>query len=938
MQQLLGGQGRAGLPQQTSGSQVETTILEPTAPSNPVLPQSRLEQIISARVGVALTQFGYDQLGVGRPVSLPQMGGVQDSYVLGPGDEIIVTLRGQENAEYRVQVDRDGQVVLPRLNPIPASGRTLGDLRQDIISNVHRAYVSTEGFVSVGRMRQISVIVAGEVGSPGVRILTGLSSPIDAILISGGIKKSGSLRDVRLIRQGRAIAIDLYAFLTSGTGTRQISLADGDRIVVPPLGKTVAAAGWVRRPGIYEIGAGRSAMSVRELTGLAGGLEVAGRYRLAVLRVETNGQTQFAAVTSQSEPVRDGEILLILPEADEVINRATLAGGTPLAGSYSIKQGTRLSDLLRSPGALGTSPYTIFGIISRRDRRTFLRSLIAFSPIAALTGVDDPALQSDDVVRIFSMRESRLLSEALSRFEKSKEYKEELTRNPFAVAQPSDTGQMPEGEQKTDQYGQPLEGGQSPSGQSGPASQLGNQQQPAIMQPATNGLPYGAGAANSATSQSALATNPQLTATEGASAAQAAAAANATNTSNESLPGLTQQLSRLRSSETTAPPAANFEQEQPVMGTIPTNTEATTLGDVASQLGIETIVLLNFLEDHEVTLDGAVRAPGAYVVGPGSPLHDLVMVAGGTVHWADQSGIELISTSVDEAAGRSATTRKNLPLNSANLSNYLVKPKDELRFREVFNDVGVGAVTLEGEVRFPGQYKIIRGEHLADLMKRAGGLTNVAYPYGTVYLRRSVAALEEESFRRTAETVENQLLLAMTHNAANANTTRLDPTSFGTLQVFVNSIRNQKGLGRISVSADPNLLARKKEQDILLEAGDVIYVPQRPSTVAVLGSVLQPGSFTYQPGLLADDYLKKAGGVTAFADDSLTYIVMPDGSAERLDRAWLPFGSTPIPPGSVIVVPRDIAPLQWSDILQNATQVFSQLAIAGASLAVISGK
>ena len=143
-----------------------------------------------------------------------------------------------------MQVDRDGNVVLPRLNPIAAAGRTLGDFRQDLISDVHRAYVSTQGFATVGRVRQVGVIVAGEVGSPGVRTLTGLASPIDAILVSGGIKKSGSLRNVEVVYQGRTETIDLYAFLTNGVAARQVSLADGDRIVVPTLGKTVTAAGW----------------------------------------------------------------------------------------------------------------------------------------------------------------------------------------------------------------------------------------------------------------------------------------------------------------------------------------------------------------------------------------------------------------------------------------------------------------------------------------------------------------------------------------------------------------------------------------------------------------------------------------------------------------------------------------------------------------------
>ena len=82
------------------------------------LPSSRLEQIMSARAGAKLEQFGYDQLGRGRAVSMPQTGAVQDDYVLGPGDQIVVSLRGQENSELRAEVNRNGEVVLPRLNPI----------------------------------------------------------------------------------------------------------------------------------------------------------------------------------------------------------------------------------------------------------------------------------------------------------------------------------------------------------------------------------------------------------------------------------------------------------------------------------------------------------------------------------------------------------------------------------------------------------------------------------------------------------------------------------------------------------------------------------------------------------------------------------------------------------------------------------------------------
>jgi len=382
-----------------------------------------------------------------------------------------------------------------------------------------------------------------------------------------------------------------------------------------------------------------------------------------------------------------------------------------------------------------------------------------------------------------------------------------------------------------------------------------------------------------------------------------------------------------------SPLPPNLERSPSSPGVTPLNTEVCSMKQLANQLDVDVIVLLNFLSDHAVTLEGAVRGPGSYVVGPGVNLHDLVMVAGGTARWADESGVELTTTSVNQVMGSAMTVRKNLPVNAATLASYEVKPHDELRFHEVFSDAGLGTVTLQGQVRFPGEFKIIRGEHLLDLLKRAGGLTDVAYPYGAIYLRKSVAALEEEEFRRSADQLENSLLAAVAHTNAN---TRTDSNLFTNAQTLVQTLRTQKGLGRISVVADPAILAAKQAENPLLEPGDVIFIPQHPSTVSVLGEVLQPGSYTYSKKLSAADYLAKAGGYSGFADDSLTYVILPDGSAKKYETSWLPNGGDPLPPGSVIVVPRDIAPFSWQDFLLNGSQIFSQLAIAGASLAVVT--
>jgi hypothetical protein len=99
---------------------------------------------------------------------------------------------------------------------------------------------------------------------------------------------------------------------------------------------------------------------------------------------------------------------------------------------------------------------------------------------------------------------------------------------------------------------------------------------------------------------------------------------------------------------------------------------------------------------------------------------------------------------------------------------------------------------------------------------------------------------------------------------------------------------------------------------------------------------MQPGSYQFQANMKAQDYIKRAGGFGQFADDDMTFVILPDGTARRLDESWLTFSSESIPPGSAVVVPRDLSPTDLRQILLDTTGIFSQLAVAAASLAVIS--
>ena len=102
----------------------------------------------------------------------------------------------------------------------------------------------------------------------------------------------------------------------------------------------------------------------------------------------------------------------------------------------------------------------------------------------------------------------------------------------------------------------------------------------------------------------------------------------------------------------------------------------------------------------------------------------------------------------------------------------------------------------------------------------------------------------------------------------------------------------------------------------------MVYIPQRPSTISVLGQVMQPGSMPYRSGNTLGDYIEMAGGYRPTSDKSNTFIVLPDGSARKVETSWLNFSSVNLPPGSSIVVPRDITPLDTRQLILDVTGIF----------------
>ncbi len=856
-----------------TNQQPQTQIIQ--APAGPplVTAPSRIELILSDRAGLPLRQFGYDVFAGLNQISIPQVGSIQGYYVLGPGDELLISLRGQENASYDVVVDNDGNVALPKLPPIRAAGRTFTDFQTSLQSAVKQAYISTNVYISVGQLRRVSVTVAGEVNSPGVKMATGLSSPLDALVLALGVKKSGSLRNIRIIRGGRTIPYDLYHVLLNDGTAPQVLLADGDRIVVPTLGKVIAVSGWVRRPGIYELGPGQSAIPLAELLELGGGLQVRGTFRYALQTTDPDGRLNLKSLASLSGHAQDGDILFVEQAVSAQAGRFEFFGPTSLAGDYSLSNYRNLSDLLRAPGAMGQSPYMLLGLISRQDPKTLQRHVIAFSPTEVRDGVNDVALQGEDIVRVFDQRESGLMTNAVDIYVKQIDILDVAT-NPtssdsaatatsiamkqaiyaavYAVPPDLAANQYTQQAQQNAQATSTNPAAITSTSQAGlPAALAG------LPSTALAGLPPGALA-----SLSPAALPPNMATQLGGTVPANGAPQNGTQSpygaqspygvqpsygtpfqygaqsqyggqygvqspyggqaAVQNQPGAFDQGSAILQQnnliqQATAGPFT-LDQRTSSQGNVPITSELINVATLGQQIGIDPVVLISFLSDHRVTLSGAVRGPGTYLVGGQITLDELVDAAGGPMKWADMSGVALSRTDVDPATGRSKTHQLTIPITGQNLASIDVRPRDAYRFNPIYTDTDQGPVVIQGEVRFPGAFDMTRGERLSQILQQAGGLTQEAYPYGAVFLRKSAAQLQKVGYERSADDIQKQLMMAVAAGAG-PNAVSAGPTGEAAtfLQGLVQQLHNTQASGRVTIVADPAALATHPEDDVTLE-------------------------------------------------------------------------------------------------------------------------
>lgn len=363
----------------------------------------------------AIKPFGYD-LFEGVPSTFAPVSDIQVpmDYLVGPGDTLSVQLYGNEPATYTLTVQRDGRLNFPKLGPIMVSGLTFSQARATIEDRVQQQLIGSRVSVTMGDLRSIRVFVLGEAEKPGSYTVSGLSTMTNALFVSGGVKKIGSLRKIELKRNGRLVSVlDLYDLLLHGDTSKDQQLMPGDVIFIPPIGETVSVYGAVRRPAIYEL---KGEKNVEQVIDVAGGLlpdadgKTAQMERIKPSRLREMVNIDLTSATGRLAEVDNGDKLHIPAIRPTLENSVVLSGYVFRPGSFEFHPGLRLSDILSSFDELQPTADRHYIMIRREvppEERVEVLSANLERALAARGSPEDTELHPRDKIIVFDLSASR---------------------------------------------------------------------------------------------------------------------------------------------------------------------------------------------------------------------------------------------------------------------------------------------------------------------------------------------------------------------------------------------------------------------------------------------------------------------------------------------------------------------------------------------------
>ena len=324
---------------------------------------------------------------------------------------------------------------------------------------------------------------------------------------------------------------------------------------------------------------------------------------------------------------------------------------------------------------------------------------------------------------------------------------------------------------------------------------------------------------------------------------------------------------------------------------------------------------------------GEVKFAGTYPIPTNASLNDLLLAAGGAREPAARIELSRYQKRGNELKLGYQTLQLTPDGQIQAADNSLAQSKDRINVLTKPEWREEVTVQLQGEVLFPGNYTVRRGETLSQLLRRVGGLTPFANPSGAIFARESLRKQEQERLKRLGEQLRAEIA-AMSIRRTNQITGTIDPNA--AMKAF-NELEHAEALGRQVIGMQA-ILNGQSEMDILLENKDKLYIPPRRNVVSVMGEVQHISNHTYEEQLTIRDYLERAGGAKKMADTSRTYVIRADGSVRMPSNSWFSTKRLDIEPGDTIVVPIDADYIDNISVISSITQLMYQLGVAWAAI------
>lgn len=877
----------------TAETSSEPSVLQENA-KEALAPVTLDERIQSQALRGELKQFGYDGFADAVTTASPtQVLPVPPDYVISPGDTFIVQVFGATDLEYRLVVTRDGRLLVPEVGDLNVGGLTFEEAKLVIQENIDKVRIGVKSVVSLGELHSMQVIVTGEFEKPGSYTISGLSPLFNTLFSTGGVKKTGSLRNIQLRRQNALIAtIDMYDFLLRGDSKGNVFLRHGDIIFVPPIGTTVGVAGEVTRPAIYEL---KTERTVADVIALAGGLlPTAAKEKPQIRRVtENNSYTLVQADLTRGggkAAVRSGDLIRVFPVSSKLDNVVMLSGNVAFPGGYQWKAGMRLSDLIGSIDSLRLR--TAFDVaVLVRERKFSRRTEVTYVNLGRALEIPSSEhnleLRPRDELIVFETNSPRanLLADTVRQM-----------RAQATVQDPAQVAEL---------KGFFLNPGVYPI-------QLDMRFLDLIR--ISGGMQVGVDKRYSILARRSAGGKLELMHLRLENALKDPQGDhNPIVLANDRVYIFDAQMDRsqmLRSEIEQLKKEARYGEPVPV-----------------------------------VQISGKAVKPGTYPLTPGMRAQDLLEAAGGLLEEAyGQTASLSRRTQLINEQNRQDHFEINVFGDRPMLQDraILLAPSDHLLIREKPEYIDSPKfVTVSGEVRFPGSYPIDRRETLCSVIRRAGGFTRDAYVFGTVFSRESVRAKEQAAIDKIFEQFDT--LLAEVHTSSTFDNDKKLPVNHAANEVYavIRALKPPTAVGRMVIDAKAATEKCDEVSDVVLESGDRIVVPKYADDVTVVGQVYQPTSHKYRADRAALDYINLSGGTKELAVRQHAFVVQANGEVMSVRSSmsswgWL-FGpsNVKVTPGATVVVPLSVDRINGREYTQSWMDMIYKAAVSAASLAFI---